>query len=257
VMAKRRRASTEDEIATLYSLPLDEFTAKRDALAKRLRDEDDRAEAERIRKLKKPTRSAWAVNRGARADPAAARRLIDAGKRLEGAQNAALGGGGSAKLKEAMAGQQAAIEEMMGAIQEGLGSERVSSAILDRARETLRAVAGDEQLAAEFAAGRITADREAVGFAGSAPATPPPRAKREQPEPGAAERREAERKLKRAARALDAATKRAESARKRRDRAQEALDAARGQHDDAERERAEREAEVAAARDELGLVGGG
>jgi hypothetical protein len=256
-MAKRRRGSTENEIAELYSLPLGEFTAERDAFAKRLRDEGDRAEAERIRKLKKPTRAAWAVNRGVHADRAAAKRLIDAGKRLEGAQNAALGGGGSAKLKEAMAEQQDAIEEMMGAVQEGLGSERLSPAILDRARETLRAVAGDEELAAEFAAGRITADREAVGFGGSAPATAPPRAKREEPEPRVAERREAERNLKRATRALDAATKRVESARKRLDRAQEALDAAREQHDEAERERAEREAEVAAARDELGRAGGG
>ncbi|MGH2986382.1 MAG: hypothetical protein ACRDLO_06815, partial [Solirubrobacterales bacterium] len=188
-MARRRKASTEDEITGLYSLPLGEFTANRDALAKRVRDEDDRAEAERIRKLKKPTRSAWAVNRGVQADRAAAKRLIDAGKRLERAQNAALGGGGSAKLKEAMAGQQAAIEEMMGAIQDALGSERVSPAIIDRARETLRAVAGDEELAAEFAAGRITTDREAVGFGGSAPATAPPRAKPQQPAPGAAERR--------------------------------------------------------------------
>jgi hypothetical protein len=255
-MAKRRRPSTEDEIGNLYSLPLDEFTAARDALAKRVRDEDDRAEAERIRKLKKPTRAAWAVNRGVHADRAAAKRLIDAGKRLERAQNAALGGGGSAKLKDAMAGQQAAIEEMMGAIQEGIGSERVSPAILDRARETVRAVAGDEELAAEFAAGRITTDREAVGFGGSAPATAAPRAKPHQPEPGAAERREAERKLKRATRALDAAAKRVESARKRLDRAQEALDGAQEQHDEAERERAEREAELAAARDELGQVAG-
>ena len=250
-MAKRRKTSTEDEVAELYSLPLDEFTAKRDALAKRVRDQDDRAGAERIRKLKKPSRSVWAVNRGVHADPAAAKRLIDAGKRLEQAQNAALGGGGSAKLKNAMAGQQAAIEEMMGAIQEGLGSERVSPAIIDRARETLRAVAGDEELAAEFAAGRITTDREAVGFGGSAPAAAPPRAKPQQPEPGAAERREAERKIKRATRALDAAAKRVESARKRLDRAQEALDAAQEQHDEAERERVEREAELAAARDEL------
>jgi hypothetical protein len=247
-MAKRGRASAEEEITALYSLPLDEFTAKRDALAKRLREEGDRAEAERIRKLKKPTRSAYAVNRGVHADRAAAKRLIDAGKRLEQAQNAVIGGSGSAKLKEAMDGQQAAIEEMMGAIQAGLGSERVSPSMLDRARETLRAVAGDEELAAEFAAGRVTADREAVGFGGSAPATAPPRAKREQPEPGAAERREAQRKLKRAERALEAATKRADSARKRLDRAQEALDAAQEQHDEAERERAEREAEVASLR---------
>jgi len=256
-MAKRRTVSTEDEVAELYSLPLDEFTAKRDALAKRVRDQDDRAEAERIRKLKKPTRSAWAVNRGVRADRAAAKRLIDAGKRLERAQNAALGGGGSAKLKEAMADQQAAIDQMMAAIEEGLGSETVSPAIIDRARETLRAVAGDEELAAEFAAARITTDREAVGFGGSAPATAVRRARREQPEPGAAERREAERKIKRVTRALDAAAKRVESARKRLDRAQEALDAAQEQHDEAERERAEREAELATARDELGQVADG
>jgi hypothetical protein len=256
VMARGRKASTDDEIAELYSLPLDEFTAKRDALAKRVR-EDDRAESERIRKLKKPTRSAWAVNMGVNADRAAAERLLDAGKRLEQAQSAALGGGDSAKLKEAMGKQQEAIEEMMAAIQESLGSERVSPAILDRARETLRAVAGDEELAAEFAAGRITTDREAVGFGGSAPAIAPRRAKREQPEPGAAERREAERRVKAATRALDAAAKRVESARKRLDRAQASLDEAQEQYDEAERERDEREGELEGARDEVGRAGGG
>ena len=253
-MAKRRpKAALEKEIDELYSLPFDEFTAGRDALAKRLHDDGEREDAERVRKLRKPPRSVWLVNQGVRAEPAAAKRLVKAGERLAKAQDAALSGGGSDKLKRAMADQQAAIEAMMEAIEELAGSERPSPAIMDRARETLRAVAGDEELRDELVAGRVTRDREAVGFGATVPAAATRRAKRPQRRgPSvAARRREAERAVRRATRSLEAAEKRAEEAGKRLYRAEQAHDAAREAHDEAERERAEREAELATARGEL------
>jgi hypothetical protein len=93
-MAKRRpKVALEKEIDQLYSLPFDEFTAGRDALAKRLRDDGERADAERVRKLRKPPRSVWLVNQGVRAEPGAAERLLQAGERLAKAQDAALSGG--------------------------------------------------------------------------------------------------------------------------------------------------------------------
>jgi hypothetical protein len=250
-MAKRRpKAGLEGEIDELYSLPLEEFTANRDALAKRLRGDGERADADRVRKLRKPPRSAWLLNQGVRAEPAAAKRLLETGERLSQAQDAALSGEGSNDLKRAMADQQAAIETMMEAIDQLEVSERPSPAIVDRARETLRAVAGDEELQGELAAGRITRDREAVGFGGAAPAAAPRRGKRPQRrDPSvAARRRDAERGVRRATRSLEAAEKRAREARKRLERAQAALDAASAAHGEADRERAEREAELETAR---------
>jgi hypothetical protein len=252
-MAKRRsKDPLEDEIAELYSLPLEEFTERRDALAKRLRGDGDREAAERVRKLKKPPRSVWLVNQAARSDSAAAERLLESARRLERAQSAALGGKGSDDLKEAMAAQQEAIEAMMETIQEGAGGEPPSPAIADRARETLRAVAGDDELQAELAAARVTREREAVGFGGAAPATVAPPAKRQQRKgPSAARRRDAERAVRRGERSLQAAERRLEDAGKRLYRAQQALDAAQEEHDDAERERAAREAELLSAREAL------
>ena len=244
--------ASNEEITALYSAPFEEFTAKRGALAKRLRRDGDRAGAEQVRKLRKPSRSAWAVNRGVHTDPGAAERLIETGKRLEEAQRAALGGGGKRELKDAIAAQHDAIEGMMEAVGVGLGSDRVSAAILDRVRETLRAVAGDDELRAEFAAGRVTHDREAVGFGGSQ-VTPPPRPakKREQPGRSAAPRREAQVKVRRAQRALDAAEKRVDEARNRLEQARERLSGAQERHLEAERQRVEREGELRTARTEL------
>ena len=50
-----------DPIDELYGLPLEDFVAQRDALAKRLRADGDRDAAAAVKKLPKPTRAAWAA----------------------------------------------------------------------------------------------------------------------------------------------------------------------------------------------------
>lgn len=249
-MAKRKgKAELDEEVSRLYGLPLDEFTAERDALAKRLRGDGRRDEAAEIKALKKPNLPAWAINQGVRDDPDAVESLIEAGERLNDAQASALEGGGAGELREAMAGQTAAVERMMRAVEDGLGRTDRSAAILDRARETLRAVAGDEELRDQFRAGRLTRDREAVGF-GGAPAMPKRRgasAKKKSPS-SAARRRAAERAEKAAQRSLDLAVKRVTEARRRLERAEAAVDAAQAELEEVEREQAERESDLADAR---------
>jgi hypothetical protein len=242
----------DDEVSRLYSLPLAEFTAERDALAKRLRAEGDREGASEIKGLKKPSVPAWAINQAVRSDRGAADDLVEAAERLSEAQTAAVEGGDADELRKAMAGQAAAIERMMGAVEEALEGGSRSAATLDRARETLRAVAGDGELRAQFEAGRVVRDREAVGF-GGAPATPraggrAKKASKQKPSASPARVRNAERAEKRAARSLEAAVKTVQAAQRRLDRAQQAVDAAKKDRDEAERERAERESELADAR---------
>jgi hypothetical protein len=251
----RRKAASEEEVAELYSLPLERFTAERNALARRLRGEGERERADTIGKLKKPSGSAWAVNRGVRADPKAAKRLVEAGERLEAAQKAALRREDKPELKQAMAAQQEAVENMLEAVREALGSEQASAATIDRARETLRAVASDEELRAEFATARVAADREAVGFGGAAPEVAPRAPKRRLKARSAVRRREAERELKRVERSLDAADKQVEKRRSRLDKARQALEAAEEELAEAERQRAQREAEAEAARAALSALG--
>jgi hypothetical protein len=55
-----------DEIDELWGLPLDEFTAVRDALAKELRAKGRGDDAAEVAALRKPTVAAWVVNRLAR-----------------------------------------------------------------------------------------------------------------------------------------------------------------------------------------------
>jgi hypothetical protein len=235
--------------ADLYAVTPDRFVAERNALAKRFRADGDKEQADQVRKLKKPSVSAWAVNAAARADPAAARRLIESGARLAAAQQGAQGKGNGGTLRRAMAGNQAAVEAMMEAVQEALRSEdQDRPAYVDRARETLRAVATDEELRNEFEAGRVVKDREAVGF-GSAPATGPPRPSAETKVSEQARRKQRQR-LKAAERAQATASKRVERARERRDRAQQDLDKAQEALDSAEAELKRATRELDAAKDD-------
>jgi hypothetical protein len=229
VAAKPKRKRDDEE--ALYQAPPERFVAERNALAKRLGDGGDRGGAARVKKLKKPSIPAWAVNRAAGGDRPAARRLLEAGEGLAKAQRGAAGEGGGDELRRAMEAHQEAVEGLMedvgGALAEA-GHDRPGN--LDRARETLRAVATDEELRAEFEAGRVVRDREPVGF-GSAPApkaAPKRRAEAKKPS------RESARRLKAAERSHEAAVKAADRARARVQKAESALDAARGELEEAE-----------------------
>jgi chromosome segregation ATPase len=189
-----------------------------------------------------------------RADPKAAKRLVEAGEELEAAQKAALRGEGKPELKRAMAGQQEAVENMIEAVREALGSGQASPATLDRARETLRAVASDEELRAEFTTARVAADKEAVGFGGATSEVAPRAPKRRRKAPSAARRREAERELKRVERSLDAAEKQVEKRRSGLDKARQALEAAEEELAEAERQRVRLEAEAERAREALSAL---
>ncbi len=54
--------TVEAEIDKLYGLPLGDFTSARNDLAKSLRGQGDRQAASRVKALRKPTVTAWAVN---------------------------------------------------------------------------------------------------------------------------------------------------------------------------------------------------
>jgi hypothetical protein len=258
-VAKREpKAKLDDRLSELYALALDEFTAARDALAKELHDGGEREAAAEVKKLRKPNQAAWAVNQAVRADPAEAGKLVNAGRRLADAQAGALKGAGAAELREAMTGMQEAVERMMVVVERAAGDAGGGTGTMDRARETLRAVASDEDLREAFEAGRLTRDREAVGFGAAATTskrggtktsrkqdrkTTPKRAAGE-----SARLRDAETKARKAQRAAEAAGRKVEAARSQRDKAQAALEDTQRRLEQAEAELAEREAELADVR---------
>ena len=76
----------------LYGLPLEEFTPARDALAKELKAAGHKDEAAEVKRLRKPSLAAWALNRVARDHPEAIGQLREAGADLRAAQDEALSG---------------------------------------------------------------------------------------------------------------------------------------------------------------------
>ncbi|MER7616708.1 hypothetical protein, partial [Nonomuraea wenchangensis] len=75
-----------DEVADrLYGLSPPEFTAARTAEARAARDAGDAGLAREIARLRKPTVSAAAVNRAARAHPGEVAELLEVGERLRAA----------------------------------------------------------------------------------------------------------------------------------------------------------------------------
>ena len=82
----------EDAVAGLYRLPLAEFVAGRDQLARQLRAAGDREAARRVAALRRPSISAWAANQLARAAPNAMAELLEVGAALAQAQQDALAG---------------------------------------------------------------------------------------------------------------------------------------------------------------------
>jgi hypothetical protein len=104
----------EAEIGRLYELPPEGFVAARDELARRLRDRD-RAAAERVRRLRRPTVAAWTVNQVARGRPELVAELIEAGDRLRQAQRRALSGLRDSGLRAAAAGRRELLDQLLAA----------------------------------------------------------------------------------------------------------------------------------------------
>jgi hypothetical protein len=156
----------------LYGLPLDEFTSARNALARELKRSGDSDAAAQVQKLAKPTRAAGAINRVVRRNRRDARRLLSAADKLGQAQERLLREGGRRSIDQAVEEERSAVDRLMAEVEAELGSDGGSSqSMLERARDTLHAVATIPELRGEFEAGRITKDHKAVGFGSLSAAT--------------------------------------------------------------------------------------
>ena len=156
-----------DGLDDLYGLPLDRFVAERDALAKRLRADGRRAEADEVKALRRPTVAAWGVNQVVRTQSRAARRLWEAGDALIEAQEALLGGRGEAKaLRAASEGEREALDGLVAAARGLLSGEGrdLGEATIERVRETLHAAAIDPGSREDVAAGRAAKERAHAGL---------------------------------------------------------------------------------------------
>ena len=146
-----------DEVDALYALPLDEFTAARNALAKKLGSEE-------IRKLAKPSVPAWAVNQLARRERKRLGELLKSGEAL---QKQVLGGkAGPAALREAQQHERQLVRDLVQRA-EGLlkdAGRPATAATLERISETLAAGAQTAEGREALRSGRLTEALEPAGF---------------------------------------------------------------------------------------------
>lgn len=156
-------ASSHDAlIAELYGLPLDQFTAARDALAKRLRTGGEREAAQQVRRLRKPSVTAWAVNRLCHREPERVQKLLGAGAQLRLAQERVIGSGDRRGLRDAVAQERQLVEELveLAAAELSASGHVPNHGIRSRIFSTLHAAVGDDQVRALLATGRLLADHE-------------------------------------------------------------------------------------------------
>src|SRR5579862_5078481 len=85
----------------LYALPLEEFTEARNNMAAELRKSGDKAAADAVKGLEKPSITAWALNQVRRRQPEVVTTLLAAGEELLRAQQGLLAGRNPADFREA------------------------------------------------------------------------------------------------------------------------------------------------------------
>lgn len=177
----------EEQVDELYSLPPEEFTTRRNELAKELRSDGRRDEAEEVGRLAKPTLPAWVVNQLARSHRREVDLLLDAGHRLRRVQ----AGGRSTRdqLDDAVRSERDALQRLLAAAREILAERgsQSSSSVLERVSRTLRAASASDEGRELLARGRLTAELEASGFELLAPfaaeaSLPPRRAREKKPD---------------------------------------------------------------------------
>lgn len=153
-------AAVPSDADELYGLPLGEFTAARNALAKQMASGGDKAAAAEVRRLPKPSKTAWALNQLARRRGADVEALLAAGRRVREAQQRALEGD-AGDLREATRAEHDQVTRLVDAALALLG-EGAGGA--ERLRTTLHAAATDPQAGELLRRGRLVTEIETSGF---------------------------------------------------------------------------------------------
>jgi len=224
----------DDEIGALYALPLAEFTAARNELAKRRKDPE-------IRKLAKPTVPAWAVNQLVRQEPKLLGELLEHGEAL---QKQTLRGSVDA-LRDTQRREREAVRKLVRRAEALLeeGAHSPSAQTLERVAATLTSGAQTEAGREALRRGRLSDELEPTGFEALAGLAPPARAgKRDDLADARRAKEERRRQRRRLEEELRKLERRADAAEREAERAERAAGEAR-----AEAERARRSADEAAA----------
>jgi hypothetical protein len=149
----------DDEVLDeLYAAPLDEFIARRTALAKQLKAEGRADEAAEVGGARKPSVPLWTVNQLARRNKPAVENVV----RASDALRQALGKGEHDAFAAAQKEQTDALRRLRDAARSLLG--KATDPVLERVVSTFRTASVDDDLRDDLLAGRLTEEPESSGF---------------------------------------------------------------------------------------------
>jgi hypothetical protein len=171
------RAAFDRRLDELYREHPEEFVAKRNELVKQLRADGDRDEAERVKRLRRPTATAWLINRVALDSPELLEGFAAASRAVEDAQRRALEGDeeAAAEWRSAAAREREATATAAGAAERAArdAGHPARPRALELLVETLRAAGGDPGLRDRVLGGRVEREQSAATLGIPALATPP------------------------------------------------------------------------------------
>jgi hypothetical protein len=165
-MTPEMTPETTQEVRELYRSAPERFIAARDGLVQRLRDAGRDADAAQVKKLRRPTVAAWALDRVADAAPDTVGALLDAGDELARAQRATLSGRDPQALRDATARRRDLVAELSQTAADALrDADRSPEPHLEDIRGTLEAASVDEEVGERLRTGTLErTSRPPAGF---------------------------------------------------------------------------------------------
>lgn len=152
----------DDVSEELYGLPPDQFTEARNARAKELTASGDRASAAVVRKLPKPSLSAWLANLLVRKHPREIGELLDLGQELRQAQRTGAGG----EIRRLGALRQGLVKRlvMLASAEAKTFGQTFGPGQQGQLEGTLEAAIADQSASEELRAGKLAEALSHVGF---------------------------------------------------------------------------------------------
>ena len=167
-----------DAKAMLYQADPDEFMARRQELVAQAREAGEPDVAKQIGTLRKPTRSAWVMNRLVHADPEVTARLAELAAELRDAGQSTDG----ARIRELGAARARLVDELTRQALEDLPAP--AAAVREEVTATFDAALADPEVAASLGTLVRAAHWAGFGFdAGNRQSAQPPAAKTAKPAP--------------------------------------------------------------------------
>ena len=225
------------EADALFAVAADDFVDERKRVARALRDEGRREDAEAVAALRKPPPVVLAANRAARDRPQAARAAAKAAERVAKKQLGSDPEGYRAALAEL--DESLDLLTQVALAQLSRGGKRPTDAVTRRLRDLLRNAVADEDARAALSRGVLRDEPDTAGFGAFAGVKPPSPRRRAGTKTATDQRKRAD------------AKKRERAARDELLRAEKALADARREEDQATRARGRAEQAVESIRKRL------